>query len=166
MNRLKQFNEESLYIIDTDGGQIGFDITDINLDLKIQAMYDNFIKAQSTFKANALVIQKQDEGKLDKLGISARSKAILNLQRDTIAIICKGIDDLFGDGASDKIFYHSTLQRPLITLERIIFFLEELLPEQLENAGVKGKAYIKKRTSKEEREKFVDKEDSDILEVE
>ena len=58
MNRLKQFNEESLYIIDTDGGQIGFDITDINLDLKIQAMYDNFIKAQSTFKSNALGYSK------------------------------------------------------------------------------------------------------------
>lgn len=166
MNRLNKFNDESLYIIDTDGGKIGFDIADINLDLKVQTMYDNFKQAQSHFKRQSVIIEKQDDGKLDELGINAKTKAMLDLQRATINKICKGIDELFGQGASDKIFYHSILQRPLLTLDRVIYFLEELLPGQLEKAGVKGEAYIKKRTSKEERQRFVDKEDEDILEVE
>lgn len=124
------FKSETQYDIEVAGGIISFDTSDIDLPKKVQNMIDAYKSALEKFET----VDLDDE--------EATMKALDEFFNEVYA----GIDGLFGEGASEKIF-------PLRLMSTLEPFLEGVANE-LEKAGVKQAEYLKKRTSPEYRQKY------------
>ena len=159
-----KFNNETLYTIETNGGVIGFDLADFtNID-RLEQMYNEFEKIQSKFKNKQTLIDKKKDQELTKVGMTKHERDTIENLNNFVHESGKVIDLFFGDKAHEKVFYEPVLDRVLITEPRLMAFFQDMLPKELEKAGIKQEEYVKKRTSRENRERFVDK-DEDIKKV-
>ena len=124
------FKSETQYDIEVAGGIISFDTSDIDLPKKVKKMISEYQGALKDFEEANIEDEEDILKELDKF----------------FNRVYKGIDALFGEGASKMIFP----TRLMSTLEP--FF--EGLANELEKAGVKQEEYFKKRTSPEYRSKY------------
>ena len=124
------FKSETQYDIEVAGGIISFDTSDIDLSDKVKTMIKAYEGALKKFEGVSL----EDE------------ETTLKALDEFFNEVYGGIDALFGEGASKKIF-------PIRLMSTLEPFFEGLA-EELEKAGVKQLEYLKKRTSPEYRQKY------------
>src|SRR5690554_1300102 len=134
-----KLRSETLYEVETNNGVVSFDTTDIDFPERIEKAFELFNNALEEFVKEEEVTDEEALVKIKKY----------------VDDNYKGIDLIFGEGASDKIFSHNGVKvRSVSTLEQ--FF--EQLPKILEDAGVKQQEYMQKRLSPENREKYKPKD--------
>lgn len=162
LNNKINLGKDTVYKIECEGGLIGFDLEDpTNVD-RLKEMYDIFDKADKKYKQNEILINKKNDTKVDKFGMSEKEKAILKSYKEYTNSIVKAVDTFFGEGASDKIFYDSVLNRVVVTVTRAEILIMDILPEHFKKANIKQEEYMKERLSK--RSRFVEK-DSDVIDL-
>lgn len=153
-----KFNTETLYTIETNNGVIGFDLLDTSNMSRVEAMYDDFKKAEAVFKGEEHAINKKNDQSLDSYGNKKGERELLRSLNKFTNSCAKTLDKFFGDGASDKIFYEPILGRVIINQYKLNQLINELLPKEFEKAGLKVYDIVKERSNKENREKFVTKD--------
>ena len=157
-----ELGKDTLYTIECAGGIIGIDMEDHTNIERLKKMYDVFEKSEKEYKAKTILLEKKEDGKADKFGITAKQNEEIKVYNDYINGSTKAIDELFGKGASEKIFFDNILGRKVVTISRLEMFIMDLLPEHLEKANLKMENYMSERLKK--RGKF-NKEKSDVIDL-
>ena len=162
MTQTFNLGKDTVYTIQCPNGVIGFDLEDhTNID-RLKKMYDIIDKEDKRFQQESVLIEKRNETKKDKYGITKREKDEIANYSSYINETTKAINLFFGEGSCDKIFYDEVLGRVTVTLSRIEMFLLDLLPEHLDKANLKQEQYMTKRL--ENRGRF-NKKDSDVIDL-
>lgn len=162
MKNTFNLGKDTLYTIEAPGGVIGFDINDHTNIERLKAMYEVFEKEEKRYRAEEVIISKQEDGKKDKFGITSKERKEINNYDKYILGVKNAIDTFFGEGASDKIFYDELLGRVVVTLPRAETLLFDILPEHFEKANLKSEEYMNERLKK--RDRFVSKE-KDVVDL-
>ena len=162
MTNTFNLGKDTLYTIECPNGVIGFDLEDhTNID-RLKKMYDIIDKEDKRFKSESLLIEKRNNTKKDKYGITGRETEELKNYNSYINKTTEAINLFFGEGATDKIFYDNVLNRVTITMTRLEVFMLDLLPEHLEKANIKQNEYMAERLKKRGR---FNKADSDVIDL-
>lgn len=132
---------EAEYVIEVNHGTISIDLTDMALPNRLKAMYDKYNKGVENFANKTKSIDNLDDEQENEIGLTERKEAMIDSTLELIVTTYEAIDELFGEGASDKIFGNS---KNITGLETFM----ELLPEQLEGAGLKSEEYLKGKLKK------------------
>ena len=159
---LMNLGQETLYTIETPGGLIGWDMQDhTNVD-RMKKMYSIFEVEDKRYKQEAHLIEKKNDLKKDKFGMTKLETDNLSNYAKYINACEKALDAFFGDGTSKKIFFEPILNRVAITMAKVELLILDILPEHFEKSGVKSDQFMKDRLAK--RSRFVNK-DSDVIDL-
>lgn len=153
MSRNLIIKNETELEIEVANGFIYIDSQDVELNKKIDNLYNTFEKGHKEFLAKDIIINKEQNEKV-------RNEKKIDATIDFIDSVYKAINELFGKGASQKIFRNKTIAG----LETFL----EALPPLLEDLKITTENYFDKRTTQEVKEKYapISEQEDDILEVE
>lgn len=149
-----KFRTETLYLIETNNGTIGFDLIATDNMKRVELMYDDFKRAENKLKSDEVLIEKKNNNNKNQYGMKVRDRDTVKAMNDFINSCVKALDRFFGEGAGDKIFYEPVLSRVIINQDKLEQLINELLPKEFEKAGLKMDSILETRTSKENRERF------------
>lgn len=101
-----RIKSKDIYVIEVNdnGDTIEFDITDIELPFRIERAYKSCLEAQTWLKGMIKVAEKKEDRAAKGEMMTAREKAVLETYREYFKKIRSCIDEMCGNGASEKIF--------------------------------------------------------------
>ena len=86
------------------GETITVDVMSLDFPLRFQKAYESILKIENKAKAEELIISKKQDHKSDHDILSSNEKERIKMMNDRFNEMRAVIDDLFGEGASKKIF--------------------------------------------------------------
>lgn len=164
MNKML-FDNKDIYVIDVAKGQIAIDLSDTHYLDRIEALQSVYEKGYKKYQNAIKVIEKKNDLTLTKNKITAKDRALINTTNTFIKETSQALNEMFGKGAVDKIFYDELFNETRVTIVRLITLFEDLLPPHFEKAGVQTKAIVDEMLKPENFEKYLDDE-TETLKVE
>lgn len=153
MSRQLFIKNETELEIEVNDGFIYIDSADLELPKKIDNLYETFNKGHKELLAKEVLIKKEQDEKI-------KQDKMIDATIDFVDSVYKAINELFGKGASKKIFRNKTING-------IEAFLEAL-PPHFEELKIKTERYYEDRTSQEVKDKYapINEQSDEIEEVE
>lgn len=153
MNKQLFIKSETELEIEVNDGFIYIDSADLELPKKIDNLYETFNKGHKELLAKEVLIKKEQDDKI-------KQDKMISATIDFVDSVYKAINELFGKGASKRIFRSKTIAG-------IETFLGAL-PPYLEELKIKTERYYEDRTSQEAKDKYAPRNEveEEIEEVE
>jgi hypothetical protein len=164
MNKML-FDNKDIYVIEVAKGQIAIDLSDTHYLDRIEALQSVYEKGYKKYQNAIKVIENKNDLTLTKNKITAKDRALINTTNTFIKETSQALNEMFGKGAVDKIFYDELFNETRVTIVRLITLFEDLLPPHFKKAGVQTKAIVDEMLKPENFEKYLDDE-TETLKVE